>query len=913
MRHRTVVRIFLLVVLFLHRISPCVAVEPVYPSEQWATESPTEVGMDPGKLDAFSEYVGGRGCVVRYGYMVHAWGDVSLRADVASACKPVYTHFLLKALEDEKITSLDEKVTAWEPRLNNVNKQLDYEDRDISWRHMANQISCYGLVEKPGTAYAYNDWQMALFWDTLFLKVHGATCENVDQKVVHPEFIDVLGCQDMPTLMAFGTRNRPGRVGISVRDFARFGLLYLRQGNWKGRQLISAEHATMAVSSPLPNSIPRAGTKAAEMIPGQRSIGSRSIPDNQTDHFGSYSWLWWINGVDRDGTRMWPDAPDGTFGAFGHGGPRAMWVIPSLDIVVSYNDAELRDWTSGKKNPTNRAMKLLVEACRKRSENTRGTGMYFPVSACPSTLLTTLLAQPDGKDLDCIGRFAKWAKVEIALTGPESLGKGRPNPFGVFVGGVFTSPTGKQYEVPGFYDGDGRGGLDGNVWKIRFSADETGKWTFASRSKHKLLDGWKGWFTVVAVPDDALGFYRSGRLEAVGTASNQIRYLKFRDGPYWLKAGCDDPENFLGGYENYDSPAKRKAAVDYLATKGINSLYMMTHNISGDDKDVWPWLGDTAREAMSNAGKDARFDVAKLDQWRQLFEHMQARGVVVYLVLEDDSAWKKYDHSRYYRELIARFGDLPALIFNFNEEYNENYSLPDALTFMRQLKDMDPYDHPRGIHNVNHPNDQYVDAPQIDFTSIQIGSPGRHSGVMMHNGLSIAWINRCKSRQKRILMVGFDEGRPEEDRRAWWSAYLGGGVWEAHVLGPYDRPMSAWENVWTELGGTRVFMESLPFWEMAPSNDLVKSGTAFCLATPGKVYALYLPEGGSVTIELPPGQAYDYAWWKTTNGKDGRFQNAGRAGGGRQEFIAPDTGDWALRIVKEQGYAGNDQAVIENP
>ena len=105
-------------------------------------------------------------------------------------------------------------------------------------------------------------------------------------------------------------------------------------------------------------------------------------------------------------------------------------------------------------------------------------------------------------------------------------------------------------------------------------------------------------------------------------------------------------------------------------------------------------------------------------------------------------------------------------------------------------------------------------------------------------------------------MVGFDEGRPEEDRRAWWSAYLGGGVWEAHVLPPYDRPMSAWERVWTELGGTRAFMESLPFWEMEPANDVVQSGKAFCLAKRGEVYALYLPEGGEIEVDLPAGQEF---------------------------------------------------------
>ena len=44
------------------------------------------------------------------------------------------------------------------------------------------------------------------------------------------------------------------------------------------------------------------------MIPGQRTMGSKVIPDNQTDHMGSYSWLWWINGVDREGKRHWANA-----------------------------------------------------------------------------------------------------------------------------------------------------------------------------------------------------------------------------------------------------------------------------------------------------------------------------------------------------------------------------------------------------------------------------------------------------------------------------------------------------------------------------------------------------------------------------------------------------------------------------
>lgn len=366
MRRHHPTRLLLAIFVASTSLSAGSAAESAFPGKTWATKTSTQVGMNAEGLKEFSRFVGGRGCVIRHGFMVYSWGDVARRADVASAAKPFYSHLLFKAVEDGRIESLDEKLVRWEPRLGEINEKLGYKDRGIMWRHVANQTSCYQLVEKPGTAYAYNDWQMALFWDTLFLKVYGATNDTVDEQVFHPLLTDRIQCEDNPTMMAFGTGNRPGRVGISVRDFARFGLLYLRKGNWNGTQLINEQHAVMAVTSPLPNSIPRAGNKAAEMIPEQRSVGSRSKPDNQTDHFGSYSWLWWVNGVDRNGTRMWPDAPQDTFGAFGHGGPRAMWVVPSLDIVVSYNDAKLRAWSSGAQSPTNQAMKLLVESVNRK-------------------------------------------------------------------------------------------------------------------------------------------------------------------------------------------------------------------------------------------------------------------------------------------------------------------------------------------------------------------------------------------------------------------------------------------------------------------------------------------------------------------------------------------------------------------
>ncbi|MGE5195087.1 MAG: serine hydrolase, partial [Deltaproteobacteria bacterium] len=322
-----------------------------FPGKTWRTGTPAEFGMDAGRLQAFREFVGGRGCVVRHGTMIFTWGDPAQRGDVASACKPVYAHFLAKAVEDRTIESFDQPVRKWEPPLEPLNSGLDFKDRRITWRHLINQTSCYGVREKPGEAFDYSDFNMALLFDTLFLKVYGTTYDKVDAEVLRPGLTDLLECEDEPTFMAFGAGNRPGRLAMSVRDMARFGLLYLHRGHCKKRALLSEPLATQLVTSSLAADLPRTKGEKAEMLSAQRLIGGGN---NQTDHFGSYSFAWWTNGKDREGKRHWTAAPLDAFAALGHGGQRALVVIPSLDLIVSWNDAKVDG-----REQQNRALELL--------------------------------------------------------------------------------------------------------------------------------------------------------------------------------------------------------------------------------------------------------------------------------------------------------------------------------------------------------------------------------------------------------------------------------------------------------------------------------------------------------------------------------------------------------------------------
>jgi CubicO group peptidase (beta-lactamase class C family) len=329
---------------------------PVFPGDSWALRSPEEAGLDRNKLNALRDLVGGRGCVVRKGYLVYTWDDPSKSADVASAVKPLISTLLLLAVQERKLKSVNADLVEFEPRLKNLNKG---KDKAITWRHLASQTSGYGLVEPPGTAYAYNDYALALYYDVLTEGVfhdHGT-------HVLKTRLADILQFQDRYTFEAFGPRNRPGRLAISPQDFARFGLPYLRGGRWKGIQVLRPELLKLAISSPIPAELPLTSGKEADMLPGQRSLGGGKNITRVGP--GYYSFNWWLNRTDRQGRRLLVDAPPDTFVASGHGGQRMLWVIPSLDLVVSWNDAQVEDQDSSPGNPhtkCNQAARLIREA-----------------------------------------------------------------------------------------------------------------------------------------------------------------------------------------------------------------------------------------------------------------------------------------------------------------------------------------------------------------------------------------------------------------------------------------------------------------------------------------------------------------------------------------------------------------------
>jgi CubicO group peptidase (beta-lactamase class C family) len=326
----------------------------VFPGEDWEQRRPDQVGMNPDNLAAFIQLVGGRGVIIRNGYLVHGWGDYKKAGDLASASKPIYSHLLLAALDQGKLKSPDKKVSDYYPCLADLNPGLGYKDRELTVRHLAFQTASLGYQESPGAAFDYNDHTMGLFWNVVIEKIYGTPWQEAHGKIFDPLLVKPLQLQDGIHFATSG--GTAGRPRMSPRDFARLGLLYLNHGLWKEQELLSPELTRLAVTDPLPLTVPRTRGQETDRC-ATRSIGGGG---NQADHNGGYSWLWWVNGYARDGQRWWKDAPANMFTALGHCGQRGLAVFPDQQLIVSWNDTKELHCN---RELGNRAFRILVESC----------------------------------------------------------------------------------------------------------------------------------------------------------------------------------------------------------------------------------------------------------------------------------------------------------------------------------------------------------------------------------------------------------------------------------------------------------------------------------------------------------------------------------------------------------------------
>lgn len=90
------------------------------------------------------------------------------------------------------------------------------------------------------------------------------------------------------------------------------------------------------------------------------------------------------------------------------------------------------------------------------------------------------------------------------------------------------------------------------------------------------------------------------------------------------------------------------------------------------------------------------------------------------------------------------------------------------------------------------------------------------------------------------------------------------------------------------------FEKNLPWWEIRPANEIVRSGKAYALSLEGKCYAAYMPEAQRIVISLAPGN-YTALWFDPRSGDYSRIPG-NLSAGTWQSPDPPHAGDWVLLI-----------------
>ncbi len=542
-----------------------------------------------------------------------------------------------------------------------------------------------------------------------------------------------------------------------------------------------------------------------------------------------------------------------------------------------------------------------------------------------------------------------WQPVTISINGPLASELDSINPFLDYRFDVVFSQGNKSYNVPGYYAADGyaaeTSATSGDIWRAHFLPPTAGNWKFktnfkkgksiavqnSSESSSTIGDGITGNFEVLPTDKSAPGFSSKGKLIFNGT-----RYLKFSetDEPF-IKGGAGSPENFLAYHEfdatkrylpnenregeaytteslhhykphvkdwNANDPTwqdgKGKGiigALNYLSKIGMNSLYFLAMNIEGDGKDIWPYINENER---------FRFDCSKLDQWNIVFDHMDSKGILMHLFLQEtenetllDNGDTKLERKIYLRELIARFAHHLGIIWNIGEENGPAHWSPIGQTdaqkkaMMDYIKEIDPYNNLVVVHshsdmeNRHSIFDSLIAYPSCDGLSMQIDNRRDVHKETIH------WQQKSLESKKPWLVsmdeIGhFSRGVDPDDRpdnnqdsvriEVLWGHLMAGGAGVEWYFGykSHDNDLNCedWrsrDQMWRYTNfALRFFQEQLPFTEMVPKDELVLSNNAWCLAKKDDTFAFYIPTGGTAEVNLTTVSGkYSGRWYNPRTGE----------------------------------------------
>lgn len=492
---------------------------------------------------------------------------------------------------------------------------------------------------------------------------------------------------------------------------------------------------------------------------------------------------------------------------------------------------------------------------------TKTTNWWRSLSLFSALCCASVVGQTHAAD-----KTEQWGVYELSLQGPAA-----GNPYlDVTVGAEFKNGS-HTVTVPGFYDGDG-------VYRIRFSPDRVGQWTYVTKSDRAELGNRSGSFECTAPTGN-----NHGPVRVVNT-----HHFQYADGS----------PIYVVGTTSYQWTSVKQSiqeqTVKTLATSPFNKMRMCVFPKSYSyGNTTEPWMLPFQKQDGKNDFAQPTFEFFQnFDRRvRQLMELGIQADVILFHPYDrwGYSQMGKNMNERYVRYLIARLSAYRNVWWSLANEWDIK-SIKDTIDWEgigNLLLKEDPHQRLRGIHNWYHDESHFYDHSRPWVTHV--------SAQTYYFFNAIKWRNKY---QKPLL---YDEMRYEGDVSSGWgnmsAKEMTSYFWKAGLSGGYGTHGDTFKNDsdtetevrWWAKGGTlmgqsptriaffKKIMEEAPVIAMTPQmvkltdeaipatipdkNDgklvTALNNCIYILSKEGEQYLAYTADTGR-TIKLNLSGARDY-------------------------------------------------------
>jgi len=473
------------------------------------------------------------------------------------------------------------------------------------------------------------------------------------------------------------------------------------------------------------------------------------------------------------------------------------------------------------------------------------------------------------------------AEVTVHVASPDAM-----NPFtDVIVTGTF-GKRGEQTRtaVEGFCDSP-----DGSVFRIRFVPSSPGDYTYAVTYRQTGFEKTAtGNFT-------ATDGHRRGPIRVdpqypwhfiwEGTGEH---YFFNGTTAFWMAGWRDDR------VIEYSIERLRRLKVNRIRAlvAGAANIFWGEPVMTGDNFSMMlrPWVAADP-QSFERPGIDySRFNVAYWQKWERMLRFARDRDVIMSAIIDisthgAQAAAGSDDERRYIRYMVARLSAFSNVTWDLGDDLDSFRDETWARATGTLIEQWDPYHHLASSHPV-HREHQDRASPWFGFTSIQEWSRRQHALMLEERQIQL--------KTGRIIPQANEEYGYEDHYPLWAPPPPGDSAdtlrrtaWDIAMAGAYGtagETARRGTNVWPDTGGGWIngrsddtttmlngyahiveFFTSFEWWKTDPHDELITGG-AYCLAKPGEIYAIYVPDSRKVTVTLEPG-TYDAKWFSAVTGE----------------------------------------------